>query len=240
MSEKTRKDKSITKTCELIKYLPEPLNTNQFVAALLYKFFDSILIVFNYNYDDDITLYMLIESLFKYFQYLYSQQNEDNCYYNEMSIEEFTNFVRSPLLFFDNISSIQDFKQCYDLRDDYIHVMLRFFETFVLFEFFGAPYHYECGFESFEDDTYKDFVNTFCEDVCESVDHKLWHYVEQVYEVVESMDKLFAKMFISISSNSHHVQFSMEQASLLNEIQYVLHTNPDVHQRVKHALHFCL
>lgn len=237
---KSRIDKSITKTCKLIKCLLEPLNTNQFVAALLYRFFDSIVIVFNHNYDDDITLYMLIESLFKYFQYLYSEKSEDDCYYNEMSIEEFTNFVRSPLLFFDNISSIQDFKECYDLQDDYIHVMLRFFETFVLFEFIGAPYHYECEFRSFEDDSYKDFVNRFCEYVCESKDDNLWYYVEQVHEVVESMDKIFTKMFISISSNSHHVIFSMDQASLLNEIQYVLHQNPDVHPRVKHALHFCL
>jgi hypothetical protein len=57
---KTRIDKSITKTCKLIECLPEPLNTNQFVAALLYRFFDSIITVFNNNYNDEITLFMLI------------------------------------------------------------------------------------------------------------------------------------------------------------------------------------
>ena len=233
---KARIDKSIAKTCKLIKCLPEPLSTSQFVAALLYRFFDSIITVFNNNYSDDITLYMLIESLFNYFRYLHSKQSD---YYDEMSIEEFTNFVRSPLLFFNNISSIQDFKESYDLHDDYIHVMLRFFETIILFEFIGAPYHFECEFRNFEEDSYKDFVNRFCEYVCESKDDNLWYYVEQLHEVVDSMNKIYTKMFISISSNGH-VRFAMDQATLLNEIQYVVHTNPDVHPRIKNALHFCL
>lgn len=243
-SKKSRIDKSITKTCELIKYLPEPLNTNQFVAALIEKFFDSIFCAFGKHYHEktnrNISLYILIESLFNYFQYLYYKQTgEEFIFYDDMSIEEFTNFVRAPFLFFDNISSIQDFKECYDLQDNYIHVMLRFFETFVLSEFIGAPYHYECEFISFERGTYEDFVNRFCGNVCESKDDNMWYYTEQVYEVVDTMNKLFAKMFLSISSNGQ-VQISMKRASLLNEIQYVLHTNPDVHPRVKHALHFCL
>ena len=225
---KARIDKSIANTCRLIECLPEPLNTNQFVAALLDKFFDLIVMVIDNN-DHGVSLYTLIESLFKYSNYLYSEQSETaKTIYGIMSIEKFTNLVQSPLLFFNNIGDFQDY---YELQDNYVEVMLRFFETFILLEFIGFIYKFEGKFRSFENDHYFSFVNRFCESVCENNDN-MWFYVQQAHDVSDTMSKVFAEMFVS----------GMKQATLLNEVQYNIfyQDDEDVHPRIKNALHFCL
>lgn len=234
-----RVDKFITNTYKLIRNLPEPLNTNQLIGVLLEQFLDWLDQEFlqplfcksiHGGFKLHITTYSFCEFLYLMTRYIYNKSK----LFSDMSLEEFVNLLYKQCIYLKVNDEDIEHKNLKWLSssDEKLHVSLRFFETVILTVFLRDLIHGEAYFESFNDEHYIKFLESMCEMFTKENDYIYGTY--QYFGRVRMVLDLICEFYDSLRYVHH------ERSMLLNEIQYVLHTNPDVHPCVKHALHFCL
>ncbi len=245
---KRKVDKFITNTYKLIQSLPEPLNTNQFIGVLLEDFLNWCdqrvhqdyveLDDVNGGYICTMTNYAFAEFLFLVYKDCIVPKLGFTIWYTEiqylpnMSIEEFINLLRMPCTFLMVSDEEVEHLLIQWLSDEDLHMSLRFFETVILTVFLEEFYCEDCKFIDFTDGHYNKFIESVC-NMCTTQNDNIFltsQYYDRVRRVTDLLCQVFGEELVLVP----------ERSELLNEVQNVLHTNPDVHPRVKHALHFCL
>jgi hypothetical protein len=227
----TKKDYVIEQLYKEISCLPEPLNTNQFLAAVFADFMSN---EFFYSLPNT-TSYAYIEGLFSLFcrllindEFYYARHRYLADYlYGDVSLDKFARVIRSPLVYFKNKEQYEHYH-----RSNFIHETLRFFEVVILLSFLGTKtfgiYDYKSKYNAF--DNYEDLVNKTCDKLCQHTNNCIFEYFVDAHALSEIIG-------ILLTENEEE---RLNRAEFLNVVHYHVHENPNVHSSIKNALHIYL
>ena len=230
----TKIDYTIDHACKQIRCLPEPLSSNQFVAALFTNFMSSD---FYYSLPNT-TTYAFIEGLWSLFNrllvndYFYYTRHRylTNYLYGDYDLEEFVRIIRSPCVFFKNT---EEYIELYEDHNDYIPETLRFFEFVMLVSFLNTRTFHIYDDKSIRNaiDNYEELIMKTCDKLCQSNNMPLFDYLDEAHTLTEVIEFLLSDI---------DELTRLKRSEFLNEIHDHVHKNPEVHPRVKNALHIYL
>jgi hypothetical protein len=234
---------------KIIECLPSKFNNNQFVAAIFLDFIRTIHKMFEIQ--ETLSLYELIEHI--YFL-IHRRSHSHTVLYNVVygtrgvsfvSIHDFYKFIRCPLIFYDandfvNHPLFHFLKNERDINIDYIHVILRFCETVLLFAIHGVDYDYVYTnrfYPDYNQNPYVPLIGNYYNtqemrnDILSLQTSKsILGYFEYCKIVSDEINQWFTHIFMK---QYHSVR-------KLNSLQYVIQKNSNVHPRIKDALSYSL
>lgn len=234
----------------LFKCLPSNFNdNNQFIVAIFLNFIETIHEMFEIQ--ETLSLYELIEHIY----FLIHRRDSRSMIYNAVygsrrvgivSIHDFYKFIRGPLIFYDVNDFINDprfiftFTGNNDINIDFIHVVLRFCETVLLFAVNGVIYDlvYICRFHlEYNQNPYVPLIGNYYNnqelrnDILKlQLPKNVARCLQNCTMVSDEIQEWFTHVFKK--------QYNAKRK--LNSLHYVLQKNSDVHPRIKDVLHFCL
>jgi len=237
---------------KIIECLPSKFNNNQFVAAIFLDFIRTIHKMFEIQ--ETLSLYELIEHIYFLIHRRDSRSNIYNAVYgsrrvNFVSIHDFYKFIRGPLIFYDANDFVNDplfhfLKNERDINIDYIHVILRFCETVLLFAIHGVVYDYVYTirfYPEYNQNPYVPLIGNYYNNQEIRNDILSLQTSKNILDYFESNPNLTKMVSDEINQWFTHI-FMKQYHSVrkLNSLQYVIQKNSDVHPRVRNTLHFCL
>ena len=228
----------------LFKCLPYNFNdNNQFIVAIFLNFIETIHEMFEIQ--ETLSLYELIEHI--YFLIHRRDSLIHNATYGKrrvytIGIHDFYKFIRGPLIFYDVNDFVNDPRFIFTFTGeniDFVHVVLRFCETVLLFAVNGVMYDlvYIRRYPEYNQNPYVPLIGNYYNnqelrnDILKIQPPKsVARCLQNCTIVSDEIQEWFTHVFKK--------QYNAKRK--LNSLQYVLQKNPHVHPRVKDVLHFCL